>query len=83
MFTQRTEQDPTQLKRDTYLVVMASHELDPSEPYPVPADTQVLEMPYPVDTEVTKAFLERDLNGWIDAGYYIQSFSKLRTEFEF
>ena len=74
-------QTPTPL--DTYLVVMASHELDPSEPYPVPADTQVLEMPYPVDTEVTKAFLERNLNGWIDAGYYIQSFTKLRTDFEF
>ena len=83
MFTQKTEQHPTQLKLNTYLVVMASHELDPSEPHPVPADTQVLEMPYPADPEVTKAFLERHLNGWLDAGYYIQSFTKLRTDFEF
>ena len=83
MFTQKTEQHPTQLKLNTYLVVMASHELDPSEPHPVPADTQVLEMPYPADPEVTKAFLERNLNGWLDAGYYIQSFTKLRTDFEF
>ncbi len=83
MFTQKTEQHPTKLKLNTYLVVMASHELDPDEPHPVPADTQVLEMPYPADTEVTKAFLERNLNGWLDAGYYIQSFTKLRTDFEF
>ncbi len=46
-------QTNTQSQLETYLVVMASHELDPSEPYPVPADTQVLEMPYPADIEVT------------------------------
>ncbi len=83
MFTQSKEQKQTTTELDTYLVVMASHELDPSEPHPVPADPQVLEMPYPVDPEVTQAFLERDLNGWLDAGYYIQSFTKLRTDFEF
>ncbi len=83
MFAQGTEQRLIPTPLDTYLVVMASHELDPDEPHPVPADTQVFEMPYPADTEVTKAFLERNLNGWLDAGYYIQSFTKLRTDFEF
>ncbi len=82
MFTRTKEQ---RLKLHTYLVVMASHELDPDEPHPVPADTQVLEMPYPADIEVTKAFLEQDLSGWIDAGYYIQSYAKRGnySDFEF
>ena len=83
MFAQSTEQRLTPTPLDTYLVVMASHELDPSEPYPVPADTQVFEMPYPADIEVTQAFLERDLNGWLDAGYYIQSYAKRGADSEF
>ncbi len=83
MFTQRTEQHPTQLKLNTYLVVMASVELAPDEPHPVPNDTQILEMSYPADIAVDKAFLEKDLDGWIDAGYYIQSYAKRGADSEF
>ena len=85
MITQRKEQKqtPTQLKLDTYLVVMASHELDPDEQQPMPADTQVLELPYPSDTKVDKAFLEKDLKGWLQHGYFIQNFSKRGIDDEF
>ena len=62
---------------------MASHELDADASYPVPADTQVLEMSYFFNTKVDRAFLEKDLSGWLQHGYYLQTFSKKGSNEEF
>lgn len=83
MFTQATDQRPAPIKLDTYIVVMASHEFDSDEDYPVPADTQVLELPYPSEIKVDRAFLEKDLSGWLQHGYYLQEFIKRGNNFEF
>lgn len=85
--TQETQQKQTLAKPDTYIVVMASHELNDDllyeEGWEVPADTQILEMFYPADIKVDKAFLEKDLSGWLQHGYYLQEFMKRGTDTEF
>lgn len=62
----------------TYVIVLASLELDQDEPYPVPKNTEILKMPYPHG--VDRAFLEQDLKGWIEAGYRLQEFQEIGEE---
>ena len=65
----------TQPQLHDYMITLISREQVEQDGYPVPADTQILQIPY-FQPSLTREFLEQKLADWLD-DYFLAGWRKI------